>query len=149
MRLAPLRLLAATIAVAACSSSTSPLLLKDPSLNELTARAHWIAFRPSSYSFEFIVQSAWFAAPDFARVTVTDGRVSAVRYVNTGEQLPLERGFTIDALYDQFDAARARGESITDLEFSAQGIPIQAMIGTFANDGGVYYRIRTFSPVED
>src|SRR3954469_17733125 len=136
MRLASFRLLAATIAVAACSSSTSPLLIGDHSLTEQTAHARWIEFRPASYSFEFIVQSVWFAAPDFARFTVTDGQVTAVRYVNTGEQLPLERGFTIDALYGQFDAARARGESITDLEFTAQGIPIQAMIGTFANDGG-------------
>jgi hypothetical protein len=33
------------------------------------------------------------------------------------------------------------------LQFSADGIPTSAMVGTFANDGGVHYVVLTFAPL--
>jgi hypothetical protein len=70
--------------------------------------------------------------------------VVELRRVETAELLPLAGGFTIDQLWDRLAAARAAGETLTELRFSLHGLPIQAMVGSFANDGGVLYRLRAY-----
>jgi hypothetical protein len=141
------RLMVGTLAafiLSACTSTTSPELVPDASLTFETAHARWTAARPTDYTFEFDVQGAMVPSPGFAQVTVTDGRIVDVRRQRSGEPLLLAQGFTIDQLWDRLIAARAAGEALTELQYSREGIPIQAMVGTFANDGGSFYRLRAF-----
>jgi hypothetical protein len=139
---------AAFVALSACMSSTSPdsspELVPDPSLSFETAHARWTAARPTGYTFELDVQGAMVPSPGFARVTVSDGRLVDVRRAATGEPISLAAGFTIDQFWDRLIAARAAGETVAELQYSREGIPIQAMVGTFANDGGAFYRLRAF-----
>jgi hypothetical protein len=136
--------LAAFVALSACRSSTSPELVPDPSLSFDAAYARWTAARPTDYTFEFDVANAWVPSPGFSRVTVTDGRVVEVHQLQSGESMPVAAGFTIDQLWVRLIAARAAGETLSELQYSREGIPIQAMVGSFASDGGVFYRLRAF-----
>jgi hypothetical protein len=137
-------LFAAMTLLVACSSSTAPDLVADPTLGFDTARARWTATRPADYTFEFDAQGAWFPSPGYYHATVVGGRLVDLRLAATGAPADLVNGFTIDQLWDRLAAAKSTGEPLTDLQFSVQGIPIQAMVGTFANDGGVRYRLRAF-----
>ena len=139
--------LAALVALAGCGT-TEPLsleLVPDPTLTFDTARARWLASRPASYTFEFDAANAMVPSPGFARVTVAGGALVEVRRVESGELLALGHGFTIDQLWERLAAARAAGEAVSELQFSVEGIPIRAMVGTFANDGGVLYRLRAYT----
>jgi hypothetical protein len=80
------------------------------------------------------------------RATVTRGRAVDVRLASSDEPLALSAGLTIDQLWDLLIAARARGETLAELQYSGEGIPIRAMMGSFADDGGVLYRLRAFEP---
>ena len=141
------RLLAAAILLTACSSSTAPVLEADPGLTFDAAHARWLASRPASYTFEFDTFNAWGTSPGPRRAKIVDGLLSEVILLSSGAPLALEQGFTIDQLWERLETARSGGESVTELQFSAQGIPIRAMVGTFANDGGVRYVLRTFAPL--
>jgi hypothetical protein len=144
MRSALRRFVAASIVLAACSSSTAPQLEADPSLSFDAARARWAAAHPASYTFELDARNAWGTSPGWRVATVVDGVLTEVRLVSTGERLGLDYGYTIDELWNRLATARSAGEAVSQLEFSAEGIPISAMVGTFANDGGVEYVVRTF-----
>jgi hypothetical protein len=132
------------VALSGCASSTSPDLAPDPSLSFDTAYARWTAVAHTNYAFEFDQQGSWVPSPGFIRATVTDGRLTDLHLVDSHEVVPLTAGFTIDQLWGRLIAARASGESLAELQFSRDGVPIQAMVGSFANDGGVFYRVRSF-----
>jgi hypothetical protein len=142
--------LAALVVLSACRSTTAPDqlpgLVADPSLDLDAAHVRWVTVRPFAYTFEFVVLNAMVPSTGYVRVAVSDGRVVSVKRVESGEPLPVTTGLTLDQLWDRLIAARAAGESLSELQFSQEGIPIQATVGTFANDGGLLYRVRGYAP---
>jgi hypothetical protein len=131
------------VAAVACSSASTP----DPTFDYDfdAARARWAGARPSSYSFELLVTTAWVRPDGFDRIDVQNGVVAAVRHLDTGATRPAAGAPTIDSIYAQLAAARARGEALSQLRFDRAGVPLEAMYGTFANDGGVHYEVRGFT----
>ena len=140
MRHLPLALLLAT---AACSSATEPDGTFDHDLD--AARERWAAARPGDYAFELRITTAWFPPGGYTRTEVRDGAVVAVRRVETGEPLAITNALTIDGIHAALAWARERGEPLSQLRFDRDGVPLEAMSGTFANDGGVRYEVRRFT----
>ncbi len=144
------RLLARTAAatsfalIAACSSATA--LADDAEFDRDfdAARRRWLAARPTNYTFDFHAQSAWFPPGDYTRIEVRDGRIVAARNATTGDPQPTDHLQTIDELWAVLVAARERGETLSQLRFNRLGVPLDAMVGTFADDGGVHYSVRRF-----
>jgi hypothetical protein len=143
-RLVPFALVG-LVALSACVSDvTAPDLVADPALSFDEAHARWLSVRPPDYSFEFEAQGAMVPSPGFFRATVLGGRLVEVSRAWSGEIAPIEQGFTIDQLWERLSAARARGEPLSELQFSREGIPMRATAGSFANDGGVRYQLRAY-----
>jgi hypothetical protein len=136
----------AILAVAsACSTPMSmPEMAVDPALSFEQARARWLETRPFDYSFEFEAESPADPSPGFYRVTVVGGRLAAVRRSYSGEIAPLDQGFTIDELWQRLAAAKAAGQPLSDLQFSREGIPMQAAVGSVGSGAGVRYRLRSY-----
>lgn len=144
-RFVPLALAAALIAATACSTPmTAPEMTADPSLTFDAARARWLAIRPPDYSFEFDAESANAPSPGYYRAAVVGGQLVAVQRSYSGELAPIEQGFTIDQLWQRLAAARAAGLPVADLQFSQEGIPMQASVGTPGTDGAVRYQLRWY-----
>ena len=145
-----LRLLGAVmLALAGCTSSTEPGfhgdLVFDPVLDLDAAHARWTALNVRSYTFEVQTEPSMLQSPGFLRIDVTEGRVTRARLADTGRAVEPFWALTIDELWTRLLSARARGEQMTQLRFSFEGIPIEAMVGSFANDSGVRYRVRSFA----
>lgn len=141
--------LATLLVLGACGTAlTAPELVVDPALTFDAAHARWVAFRPANYSFEFNVQGSWFLSPGYSRATVVDGRLVAVRPVGWRKQVSPTDGFTIDELWVRLVAARTSGEMFPHLQFSREGIPVVAIVGDHAVDGGMTYRLRAFAPTD-
>ena len=139
------RLLAALVLAAACASSTEPGSLKaDPSLDLASAHTRWLAVHPSSYTAEISVAGSMLPPAGYVRVTVINGTVTDARLVSNGTPVDLTTAPTVDGVWASLLQAQAMHEPITDAQFTSDGIPIHAMRGTFANDGGVAYAIRSF-----
>ncbi|HST59310.1 MAG TPA: DUF6174 domain-containing protein [Longimicrobium sp.] len=85
------------------------------------------------------------------QVTVRDGRVTDVRQVNNGRPVPRENWvefLTVDALFDAIAEAQARSE-YTALKFHPTlGYPVEAEIGTLANDAGVRHLLSGLEPID-
>jgi hypothetical protein len=140
-----LRALVASAFLAACSSATGVDESFDADLD--AARARWSAARPREYAYELSIATVWFPPQGFRRIEVRNDSVVAVRRVETGESLPREHELTIDGIYAQLARARDRGEALSALRFDAAGVPLEAMSGSFANDGGVHYAVRRFTRI--
>ena len=141
--------LATLLVLGACgTATTAPELVVDPALTFDAAHARWVTFRPANYSFEFNEQGSWFFTPGYSRATVADGRLVALRPVGWHERVSPGAGFTIDELWERLTAARTRGEMLSNLQFSREGIPVLAIVGDHAVDGGMTYRLRAFAPTD-
>jgi hypothetical protein len=127
----------------ACSSVTEPIV---PTLDFDAAQARWASSHPSSYSFDYISYSAMLPTQGFFRVDVTNGSVVRVMSYSTGAFVATTAGFTIDDLWARIKQAKSAGETLSELRFSVDGVPLDAMIGSFANDGGVRYQLRNYVP---
>jgi hypothetical protein len=127
----------------ACSSATEPVV---PTLDFDAAEARWATSHPSSYSFDYISYSAMLPTQGFFRVDVTNGSVVRVMSYSTGAFVATTAGFTIDDLWARIKQAKSAGETLSELRFSVDGVPLDAMIGSFANDGGVRYQLRNYVP---
>ena len=133
---------ACTLALAACSSGTGP----DTHADLDAARIRWVTGRPSDYTFEYATATAALPGRDgWYRVEVRGGSVASARHLDTGTSVPANVALTVDRIWDRILAARARGEPVTSLRFDGNGVPLSAMVGTFANDGGVHYSVRRFT----
>lgn len=130
----------------ACSSATDATNIADPTLDFDSAQIRWTTSHPSTYSFEVITYTAMLPSSGFYHVEVTDNRVATVRSDSTGALVAASFGFTVDELWARLNWARGQGDGVSSLRFSREGVPIQAMTGSFANDGGVYYELRNFVP---
>ena len=140
-------LLVSLVALSACASDiTAPDLLVDPALSFEAAHARWLSVRPPDYSFEFEAQNGASPSQGYYRVTVIGGRLAAVQRSYSGELAPIQEGFTIDELWGRLSTAREAGESISELQFSQEGVPIQAAVGAAGNDRAVRYHLRWYTP---
>jgi hypothetical protein len=140
------QLLGTVVVLAGCGSSTAPdALSPDPTLNLNSAYAVWTAFHPSSYRFQMDTQGSWMPSPGFIEIEVSGGRVTAAHNTHTGAPVQIEYLLTIDGLWSRLLSARAQGTSLSDLRFSRQGVPVEAMVGSFADDSGIRYQVRSFS----
>ncbi len=138
------RLLGVAFALlAACSSVTE---VADATLDLDAAHARWMSTHPASYTFDFNSQGSAFPTPEYYRVEVTNNRITAVTRLPTGEPVVVTRALSIDDLWVVLTSARARGEPLSSLEFSSAGVPLLAVVGSFANDSGTSYRIRNYTP---
>lgn len=141
------RLLGAVVlALTGCTSSTAPgVLVLDPRLDLDAAHARWTALNAREYTFEVQTETAMLPSRGFLRIDVADGRVTRVRLADTGIPVEVVWAFTIDDLWTRLLSARAQRKDLTELRFSVEGIPIEAMVGSFADDSGVRYRVRRFN----
>ena len=140
--------IATLLVLGACGTATTAPLVVDRALTFDAAHARWVAFRPANYSFEFNEQGSWFFTPGYSRATVADGRLVAVRPVGWHQRVSPGEGFTIDQLWERLMAARVRGEMLSGLQFSREGVPVVATVGDHASDGGMTYRLRAFAPTD-
>jgi hypothetical protein len=139
-------LCSAIVIVAACSSITEvpdARDVEDPTLDFNSAQLRWAATHASSYGFDVIVQTAMVPSAGFHHVDVQNGRVVSVVSYSTGERVAVSNGFTIDALWERLNAAKRQGE-LSQLRFSTDGVPLEAMTGSYANDSGTHYELRNF-----
>ena len=136
---------ASVFAAAGCSSVVAVIDDREFDRDFDAARRRWLAARPADYTFDFHLQTAWFPPGDYTRIEVRDGRVVAARNARTGAPSPIEHLRTIDEIWDRLVAARDRRETLSQLRFNLIGAPLDAMVGTFANDGGVHYSVRRFT----
>jgi hypothetical protein len=138
---------AVSLILAACTPSTAPVgLTVDPSVDFDAARAQWTAGHASAYTFEVETLNSMVPSIGYVRIDVVNGHVSSARTANTGAPVPLTSAFTIDDLWSRLLSARARAVTPIDVHFSREGIPVDAMVGSFANDSGVRYLVRSFVP---
>ncbi len=100
MRVAIAVLLLSSLGLAGCADDDS-----SPDRDALEAsRARWEALGVNSYEYRF--QRGCFCPPEDTRevwVTVTNDRISGVRYVDTNEAVPaarFDRYATVDGLFD-------------------------------------------------
>lgn len=121
-----------------CTGSTEPLG------NQVDFNRNlWLANRPRAYSFEVAPSSAWFAPTGYYHVQVSDGRVLAASDPS-GKPLT-DFTITIDVIWDELLAARARNEPLNSVHFENLGVPAEVDWGEWAVDGGVHYSVRNFA----
>lgn len=143
-RFVPFALAILAVAAACSTPMSAPELAVDATLSFDQAHARWVAAKSPDYSFEFEAASAANPSPGFYRATVISGRLVAVQRSYSGEIAPMTEGFTIDDLWSRLSAARAAGEPVSELQFSQEGVPMQAAVG--ASDRGVRYHLRWYTP---
>lgn len=84
------------------------------------------------------------------QITVRDGRVVDVLRIDGGDPVPPESWAeypTVDALFDRIAQARAAGE-FTEVTFHPTlGYPVEATIGTLANDAGTRHTLSGLEPL--
>ena len=101
------------------------------------ARAAWLANRPSAYSFELSMTGSWYPRSGYYRVEVSNGQITST--TASAWTTP-----TIDEIWDQILAARAKGE-LNSASFDERGVPVESDMGPWPVDGGVSYSVRNFA----
>lgn len=132
---------AAIVAVAAallnCSGTTEPRHT-DVDL----ARSAWLGNHPQAYSFEVAIATSWFPKSGYYHVQVSIGQVVAAS--DSAGRAVADFTLTVDGIWDQLLAARARGELNSAL-FNRRGVPVESDMGPWPVDGGVHYSVRSFA----
>lgn len=138
-------ILVLSLAAAACSGNDEMGVLADPQPVDGVAgspaqqRTVWEAQAIDDYRFTYS-RVCFCLQRGTLRVTVRDGRVTDVRQMKTGLQVPRETWgefLTVDGLFDEIAEAQARSEYTAVKFHPALGYPVEAEIGTLANDAGV------------
>jgi len=106
------------------------------------ARSVWLANHPQAYSFEVATASSWFPKSGYFRVQVSNGQVVAAS--DSAGHAIANFTLTVDLIWDQLLAARARGELNSAL-FNQRGVPVESDMGPWPVDGGVHYSVRIFA----
>lgn len=137
----------ALLVLAACSDpfGSEPVPVTGETREQLEK---WKAQRLHDY--RFIVSRNCFCPPEAtqpARVEVRGGRVARVTSVRTGTALDVRLGFTVDQLFAWIAAAERDGTYLSVLYHPRRGHPVEAVIGTLANDAGVGYSISSLEAI--
>lgn len=145
--------LALALATAACSGTDDVLV--DPQPVEGVAgdvsqqRGVWDAQDLDDYRFAYS-RVCFCVQRGTVQVTVRDGRITDVRQVESGQAVPREAWGefpTVDVLFEQIAEAQSRNE-YTALKFHPSlGYPVDAEIGTLANDAGVRHMLSGLTPI--
>ena len=148
VRVRPFALLLA-LAAAACSGNDDAGVLVDPQPVAGVAgdvsrqREVWRAQDIDDYRFAYS-RVCFCLQRGTVQVTVRDGRITDVRQVESGQAVPRESWAefpTVDALFEQIAAAQSRNV-YTDIKFHPSlGYPVEAEVGTLANDAGVRHTV--------
>jgi hypothetical protein len=151
-RIRPFALVLA-LATAACSGTDDVLV--DPQPVEGVAgdvsqqRGVWDAQDLDDYRFAYS-RVCFCVQRGTVQVTVRDGRITDVRQVESGQPVPREAWGefpTVDALFERIAEAQSRNE-YTALKFHpTRGYPVEAEIGTLANDAGVRHMLSGLTPI--
>lgn len=136
------------LAVAACSSNDGDVLV-DPrpvegvagnvaEQRQLWARQGIDDYRVAYSRVCFCIQRGT------VQLTVRDGRITDVRQVESGQRVPGEavgEYLTVNDLFTRIEQAQASG-TYTDVKYHPTlGYPVEAEIGTLANDAGVRHTL--------
>lgn len=124
-------------ALLSCSGATEPRHV-DVDL----ARTVWLTNHPRAYSFEVATATSWFPKSGYYRVQVSDGQVVAAR--DSSGKVVDNFSLTVDGIWDQLLAARAKGE-LNSAFFNQRGVPVESDMGPWPVDGGVHYSVRNFT----
>jgi hypothetical protein len=146
--------LALTLSATACGDHDGVLV--DPLPEEGVAgnlaeqRQRWERQGIDDYRVAFS-RECFCAQPGTVQVTVRDGRVTDVRQVANGQPVPREtlpEYLTVDALFDAIAAAQSRNDYTSSRFHPTLGYPVEAEIGTLANDAGVRYILSGLVPID-
>lgn len=138
-----------TLAAAACSGNDDIDVLVDPQPVEGVAgnvaqqRGVWERRGIDDYRFAY-GRVCFCLQHGTVQVTVRDGRVTDVRQVESGQPVPRESWGefpTVDGLFDAIIAAQARDDYTAVKYHPTLGYPVEAEIGTLANDAGVRHML--------
>lgn len=139
-------LIAAALALslaAACTPTPAPTDGPPVSAGAAEAQRTWQTQRPAAYTYQYEVSCFCLHRGSYA-VEVRNGRIASVRDAATGapaEASRLEYIVTPDRLFEMI-AEASRDGTYTRVEYDRQmGYPVEAEIGTLANDAGTLYRI--------
>jgi hypothetical protein len=153
---APLVALVLSLAAAACSGSDALGVSVDPqpvqgvSGDAAQQRALWDAQDVDDYRFAYH-RVCFCMQRGTVQVTVRDGRVTDVRQVGSGWPVPRDAWgefLTVDALFQEIAEAQARGEYTAATYHPTLGYPVEADVGTLANDAGVRHILSGLKPID-
>jgi hypothetical protein len=138
------------LSAAACSGGDGPLgILVDPQPVEGVAgtvtqqRQVWNEEGSDDYRFAYS-RVCFCPQRGTVQVTVRDGRVTGVRQVESGRAVDRAAWGefpTVDELFDVIAAAQSRNEYTAVKFHPTLGYPVEAEIGTLANDAGVRHQL--------
>jgi hypothetical protein len=128
------RLVAAVLLAGATAACSDPLA---PHSDVDAARADWLATGIADYRFELRVV-AFLGTDGYVAIRVEDNTVVAV----DGE---IWHAPTIEALWDDLLTARESGD-LNYAVFDRRGVPVEFSVGSLADDSGVRYLVRRFTP---
>jgi hypothetical protein len=136
----------ALVLAVGCSTSTAPVdpLIPDPTLDVATAHARWRAFGAIGYTFEIEVQGSSLPSPGYYYVVVEAGKVTSAHLMVNAEPRHPREVPSIDQLWAYILSAAA-SKQLYEPTFTRDGIPITVMTGSFANDSGTRFTIRSFA----
>jgi hypothetical protein len=145
-----------TLAAAACSGNDDLGVLVDPQPvqgvagNAAQQRQVWKGKGIDDYRFAYS-RLCFCLQRGTVQVTVRDGRVTDVRQVESGQPVPREAWGefpTVDQLFDGIAAAQARNDYTAIAFHPTLGYPVEAEIGTLANDAGVRHVLSGLVPID-
>jgi hypothetical protein len=153
-RLRPLALVLA-LAAAACSSNDDVDVIVDPrpvagvagdvaQQRQLWERQGIDDYRVAYSRVCFCLQRGT------VQLTVRDGRITDVRQVESGQPVPGEAVGeypTVERLFDAIADAQARGDYTAVTYHPTLGYPVEAEIGTLANDAGTRHTLSGLVPI--
>lgn len=132
------------VSLGACRESTGP----DPVSGELSPyQKLWQAQGMDDYQFTYA--RACFCTPEDqepVRITVRGDRVVSVASLKMGEKRGTLSYPTVDGLFDRLADAMQSGTHAEAKYHPRLGYPMQAVIGTLANDAGVAHSLRDLRP---
>jgi hypothetical protein len=128
------------LAYGGCSDGAGPK-------GAIAARERWAAQNLSSYSYVATHQCfcPFPKGPGPMRVEVTQGHVSRVTVVATGEEAPVDLWYTIDELFEQI--LYGSGSPPTVVFDQARGYPTHVERCCLANDSGSIYTAASLTPI--
>ncbi len=155
IRIRPLALVF-TLAAAACSDNDDLDVLVDPQPVEGVAgttaqqRQVWEGQGIDDYRFAYS-RLCFCLQRGTVQVTVRDGRITDVRQVESGQPVPRDAWGefpTVDGLFDGIIAAQARDDYTSIKYHPTLGYPVEAEIGTLANDAGVRHMLSGLARID-
>lgn len=145
-----------SLAAAACSGNDDLGMLVDPQPVQGVAgdapqqREVWAAQDIDDYRFAYS-RVCFCLQRGTVQVTVRDGQITDVRQVENGRRVPRENWsefLTVDALFDEIAKAQARSEHTAVKFHPTLGYPVEAEIGTLANDAGVRHMLSGLTRID-